>query len=393
MEGAGIMLKRVKQEILDQESSSISLLKKFVEIESFSHDKEGIDKLCSEIKKTFEIFPVVMEIIEEEEYGNHIKVIWGEGEYQITLLSHLDTVYPKGALKEIPFKVEGEKVYGPGVYDMKVSYVMMYHVFTLLKEKGNIPPGVKIVWLLTSDEEIGSPRGKYLVQEEAAKSSAVLVLEPTADDGSIKTARKGGGRFTVKVKGISAHAGVNPEHGANAIEELCRQIINISNLANPLLGTTISTGEIKGGTLFNVVPEYASAEIDVRVKTREEGVRIEEAFRNLAPFNSKTRLKVTGSIYRPPMERKEDTRKLFSLAKKQGEQLGLSLTEVMSGGGSDGNFAASVGAPVLDGLGVVGGFAHSPDEFLWKDSIADRTSLLYGILLSLAENQNPISGE
>ncbi|ALC91589.1 hypothetical protein AM500_18720 [Bacillus sp. FJAT-18017] len=381
-------LEEVRQEIQSKEASSISLLKCFVEIESFSYDKEGVDRLSSEIQKTFGVFPVQMEVIQEEKYGNHLKVSWGEGNQQITVLSHLDTVYPRGTLVKMPFQVDETKVYGPGVYDMKASYVMMYHVFTLLKEKGDFPPGVKIVWLLTSDEEIGSPNGKQYVIEEAKKSLAVLVLEPPTEDGSLKTARKGGGRFTVAVKGISAHAGVNPGDGANAIEELCRQIVYISGLADPVQGTTINTGEIKGGTLFNVVPEYGAAEIDVRVGNREEAVRIEEALRNLSPVNPRTQLKVTGGIYRPPMERGEETEKLFYLAKKLGEQLGINLTEASTGGGSDGNFAASTGVPVLDGLGVFGGFAHSPDEFLRKISIAERTALLYGILLSLVKNES-----
>ncbi|MBT2757850.1 M20 family metallopeptidase [Mesobacillus foraminis] len=384
MDGQGMRVEEVLKQLLEKQQDSLTLLKKFVEAESFSHDKEGINKLIGILKRVFEVFPVEIEEVEEQEIGNHLKITWGQGPRQITILSHLDTVYPRGTLGSMPFRFEDGKVYGPGVYDMKASYVMMYHLFNLLEDMGPLPSDIKILWLLTSDEEVGSPHGKTLVMGEAARSEAVLVLEPSGHGGALKTARKGGGKFTIEVQGIAAHAGVNPEDGANAIEELCRHLINITGFADPSIGTTINIGEIKGGTLFNVVPEHASAEVDVRVLEHEEGERVEQAFRNLSSFNAKTRLTVKGSMYRPPMPRSEETKRLFHVASKVGEQLGLSLTEVTTGGGSDGNFAASAGAPVLDGLGVVGGFAHSPDEYLWLDSLEERTALLYGIILSLA---------
>lgn len=377
----------LKNLLVEREQDSITLLKKFVEMESFSHDKKGIDNLCSEIIKTFQVFPVEIEDIKEKTFGNHLKITMGKGQRQITFLSHLDTVYPQGTIEKMPFKVDGDKVYGPGVYDMKASYVMMYHLFDLLKEV-EFHTDVKFVWLLTSDEEIGSPSGRYHVYNEAERSEAVLVLEPAADGGALKTARKGGGKYRVEVKGKSAHAGINPEDGANAIEELARQIIHISGLAQPSLGTTINPGEITGGSLFNVVPDHASAEVDVRILTQSEAERIESGFKNLTVINPKTSLKVEGSIYRPPMVRTNETEILFHLAKNIAEEIGIDLTEVTTGGGSDGNFAASRGTAVLDGLGVVGGFAHSPNEFLWKDTIAERTSLVYGIVVSLANKQH-----
>ncbi|MFC0273297.1 M20 family metallopeptidase [Metabacillus herbersteinensis] len=376
------MLSDIKQLVVEQETDSIELLRRFVEIESFSHDKYGIDQLSEELKLTFSRFPLQVDHFQEEIYGNHLRFTMGNGERQITLLSHLDTVYPKGTLSTMPFKVEGNRIFGPGVYDMKASYVMMYHLFEFL-EKDGLPDDTKLVWLCTSDEEIGSPTGRNIVYEEANKSKVILVLEPSADDGALKTARKGGGKFRIEVFGQSAHAGVNPHEGANAIEELAYQIVQIRELANESLGTTINTGEIKGGTLFNVVPDYAVAEVDVRVLNPMEVKRIETAFSSLQKYNPQTRLKVEGSIYRPPLVRSNQTGALFEMAKKQAFQLGMNLKEVTTGGGSDGNFAATTGKPVLDGLGVVGGFAHSPQEFLWKDSIAERTALLYGIITNL----------
>lgn len=373
------MLSEIKQLLWEQERQSIELLRRFVEIESFSFDKEGIDLLGQEIQRVFSRFPLQVDCIAEEQYGNHLRFTYGSGERQITLLSHLDTVYPKGTLSRMPFRVEGEQIFGPGVYDMKASFVMMYHLFALLQQHG-MPDDVRLVWLCTSDEEIGSPTGRQRVCAEADKSEVVLVLEPSGEGGALKTARKGGGKFRLKVFGQSAHAGINPQDGANAIEELARHIVAISGWADETLGTTINTGEIRGGTLFNVVPDYAIAEIDVRVLYPSEAERLERAFHSLRVHNPRTRLEVQGSIYRPPMVRTEETAKLFAIAQQQAAQLGISLSEVTTGGGSDGNFAAARGKPVLDGLGVVGGFAHSPQEFLWKDSIAERTALLYGII-------------
>lgn len=376
------MLDQIKQRLFEQEALSIELLRRFTEIESFSHDKEGIDRLSTDLIQVFSRFPLQVDTIPNETYGNHVRFAWGSGDRQITVLSHLDTVYPRGTLSSMPFRVEGEQIQGPGVYDMKVSYVMMYHLFKLLEEEG-ISEEIRLVWLCTSDEEIGSPSGRYIVVEEAKKSEAVLVLEPSADGGALKTARKGGGKFRLEVYGRSAHAGVNPQDGANAIEELAYQIVEISGLADESLGTTINVGEIKGGTLFNVVPDYAVAEVDVRVLHPSEAERLEQAFHGLKARNPQTQLKVEGSIYRPPMVRTDQTRALFEIVQKQASTLGIRLAEVTTGGGSDGNFAAVTGVPVLDGLGVVGGYAHSPQEFLWKDSIAERTALLYGLIKGL----------
>jgi glutamate carboxypeptidase len=375
-------LSDIKKTLVERESESIELLRRFVEIESFSYEKEGIDQLSAELEKVFARFPVEVDYFKDEQYGNHLRMTLGSGERQIMVISHLDTVYPKGTLLKTPFKVEDDQIWGPGVYDMKVSYVMMYYLFELLQEEG-LPDDCRIVWLCTSDEEIGSPSGRHVVYDEADKSEVVLVLEPSAGEGALKTARKGGGRYRLEVFGQSAHAGVNPQDGVNAIEELAYQIVQITGLADLSLGTTINTGEIRGGTLFNVVPDYAVAEIDVRALYLSEVERLERAFNSLQARNPKTQLKVEGSFYRPPMMRTEQTEILFELAKNLATELGITLTEATTGGGSDGNFAASRGTPVLDGLGVVGGFAHSPQEFLWKDSIAERTALLYGLIQSL----------
>jgi len=357
---------------------SLRLLQGFVELESFSHDKAGVDQLGKHLVEVFSSFPVQAECIKEETVGNHLRFQLGEGKKQILLIGHLDTVYPRGTLERMPFQVDGNQAKGPGVIDIKGSYVMVYHLFELIADLDL--DDYQIVWLLTSDEEIGSPNGKKIVKEEAARSQVVLVLEPATDRGALKTARKGSGKFTLEVKGISAHAGLNPEDGANAIEELAYQITKIVPLADHSKGTTLNTGEISGGQLFNVVPNYGSAIIDVRVSELSEAVRIETAFRELTVRNPRTQLHITGSVYRPPLVKTEETNQLFQLTQEIGRLLGIELEEAMVGGGSDGNFAAETGTPVLDGLGVFGGGAHSPEEFLWIDSLAERTALLYGLI-------------
>ena len=364
-----------------KQKESLRLLQEFVEIESFSHDKDGIDELGAHLKQIFSKYPIITESLIEEHYGNHLRIQLGTGKKQILLLSHLDTVYPKGTIKNMPFQIEGNKVKGPGVIDIKASYVMVYQLFGLLQDI-NLKD-YQIVWLLTSDEEIGSPAGRDLVKKEAAKSSVVLVLEPATDTGAVKTSRKGGGKYTIEVKGISAHAGLNPQDGANAIEELAFQITNIVNLADHSKGTTINTGEIKGGNLFNVVPEFARAEIDVRISESSEVQRILQAFGHLKARNPLTKLNVSGSVYRPPLIKTEITDQLLQIVQRKAEILGFSIDEAMVGGGSDGNYAAETGVPVLDGLGAYGGGAHSPEEFLWIDSLAERTALLYCLIVKL----------
>ncbi|MBG9657911.1 M20 family metallopeptidase [Cytobacillus firmus] len=371
------------QALKEKEEASLHLLKEFVELESFSFDKQGVDNLSTHLIRVFSEFPVKAESLKEEHYGNHLRFQLGEGEKQLLLLSHLDTVYPRGTIERMPFQVEGKKARGPGVIDIKASYVMVYHLFELLQQT-NLKD-YQIVWLLTSDEEVGSPTGIQAVMQEAARSEAVLVLEPATDSGALKTARKGGGKYSIEVHGISAHAGLNPQDGANAIEELAFQITNIASFADWSKGTTINTGEMKGGSLFNVVADYARAEIDVRIEERDEIQRIQQAFDQLRVRNPRTRLNVTGSIYRPPLIKTEFTGRLFKMAERIGRDFDVSLEEALVGGGSDGNYAAETGAPVLDGLGGYGGGAHSPDEFLWIESLAERTAILYGLIQELIQ--------
>jgi glutamate carboxypeptidase len=230
--------------------------------------------------------------------------------------------------------------------------------------------------LLNSDEEAGSPSSRALIEREAEQSTAVLVLEPSLPGGGVKTSRKGVGRFTVKAIGRAAHTGIEPQRGINAIEEIAQQILELQRLSDPIVGTTITVSLVQGGTRVNVVPAEAALEADVRVSSDREAARITEAIRELRPRLTGASLQVRGGINRPPMERSSDIARLFGLAQEIGKEMGITLQEGSTGGASDGNFTAALGIPTLDGLGPIGQGAHSLDEFIEVESLAERAGLI-----------------
>jgi glutamate carboxypeptidase len=298
------------------------------------------------------------------------------------VLAHYDTVWPYGTLDRMPYRVDDGRAFGPGIFDMKASLAMFLRVMELIERAGLELP--RPVWaLFTSDEEVGSPTSRSLIEALARESAYVLVLEPALADGGLKTSRKGVGRFHLDVTGRAAHAGVAPWDGRSAVVELAHQILRLQALEDLAAGTTINVGVIKGGTTPNVVPAAASAEIDVRVASKTEETRIESALRSLGPITPDTRLTVSGGINRPPMERIPGTASLFGQARRIGRELGLDLTEGSTGGGSDGNFTAALGIPTLDGLGARGGGAHADDEHVVIDSLCERSALLAALLVEL----------
>ena len=298
------------------------------------------------------------------------------------LIGHFDTVWPIGTLDRMPYREDETSVYGPGVYDMKSGIVMIEFAIRAIQSLGMRPPR-SVQVLLTPDEEIGSRNSRHLIETFAKKSQYVLVMEPSLGRGLLKTARKGGSQYVVHVTGRAAHAGVEPEKGANAVVEMAHQVIAIERLADIEKGTTVSPTVIEGGTVTNVIPESANLRIDVRASTLPEAERVDQAMKALSPRNPGCGISVAGGINRPPMERSSDGAALFERARSIGADLGLDLCEGSTGGGSDGNFTAAIGAPTLDGLGAIGGGAHSVDEHIAKRSIVERTALLASILVSL----------
>jgi glutamate carboxypeptidase len=309
--------------------------------------------------------------------GDHLEIRIGEGVEPIVLLCHHDTVWTEGTLARLPFRIDGDRVTGPGSYDMKAGIVEAAFALTAAKPKR------PVVVLSTSDEEIGSTSSRVLIEETARKAAAVLVLEPAASGGAIKTARKGIADFILEVDGRAAHAGVEPEKGISAIEELAHQVIALKALSDPPGGTTINVGVVDGGTRPNVVAAHARAVIDVRFAKASEAERVVRAINALQPKLAGARLRVSGGVDRPPMERSAGTIRLAQLAQRLATDVGFQLNETSTGGGSDGNFTAALGVATLDGLGPDGGGAHADSEHLLIKSWLDRTELLRRLIEAL----------
>jgi glutamate carboxypeptidase len=311
--------------------------------------------------------------------GDHLRAAFGSGARQVLLLGHIDTVWPLGTLATRPFRREHGALLGPGVFDMKAGLALAALAVKALAAHADGLPG-RIVMLVTADEETGSATSRAVIEAEAARSDAVLVLEPALPGGALKTSRKGCGEFVIRVSGRAAHAGIEPEKGASAVSELARLIPRIEAFQDPDAGTTVNIGLIRGGTRANVVAAEAEACVDVRVASPAEAARILRALQDLAPADSRTRLTVSGRIDRPPMERTPAAAALFGLARAVAADLGRTLGEGGTGGGSDGNLTAAIGVPTLDGLGAVGGGAHAEDEHVTVADLPWRAALLAGLL-------------
>lgn len=302
---------------------------------------------------------------------------------QILALGHSDTVYPLGTLTRMPFRQEDGRLWGPGIFDMKGGIAFFIYAMRALGQL-EIPVRRKVLLQLNSDEEIGSPSSRMLTEKEARKSTAVLVLEPSAGvEGRAKTARKGVGGYTVRVQGKAAHAGLDFTAGANAIVELARQIEVIAGFTDLKKGLTVSPGILSGGTRSNVVPDHAAVEIDFRVSRLKDAAALDKKFRKLKPFDKRCGLTVEGGLNRPPLERTREVVGLFRKAQSLARDMGVALDETSVGGGSDGNFTGALGIPTLDGIGAIGDGAHTPGEHILVDRIADRTALLARLVASI----------
>ncbi len=302
---------------------------------------------------------------------------------QILALGHSDTVWPMGTLRSMPFRQEKGRLWGPGVLDMKAGIAFFLFAVEALREL-EIPARSKVLLQLNSDEEVGSLSSRPLTEKNASASKAVLVLEPgTGLEGKLKTARKGVGDFTIRVTGQASHAGVDFQAGASAVLELARQIERIAGFTNLTRGITVNPGVIAGGTRSNVVAAEAHVVVDIRVVRLKDAAGLEKRFRRLKPFDPRCKIEVTGGLNRPPMERSAGIARLFRTAERLAAGLGVKVEESSTGGGSDGNFTAALGAPTLDGLGGVGEGAHAPNESILVNRIADRTALIARLLAEL----------
>ena len=371
---------------LSRHDAIVAFARALVEAESPSGDEAGSKAVVSLLAAAAAGISRVTtnERVTSENYGEHLRVTaFGDSrEKPIVILGHTDTVHPRGSLKQRPWRVEGNRAYGPGVFDMKANCALAIEVVRACVVTG-LTPQRPVVLLLTCDEETGSLTGKQLVEAEARRAHAVLVLEPPGSGGRAKTGRKGTGIFTIEARGCAAHAGLEPEKGASAILELARQSERLHSFNGSSGGISINVGVFHGGTLSNVVAAEAHAEIDVRFSTAGEAARIENEIFDLRPYDDRVRLIVKGGINRPPLERNERVLGLYNRAKVLANQLNFELGEVQVGGASDGNFAAAAGAAVLDGLGIAGDGAHATHEHIILDDIARRGALLAGLIATL----------
>ncbi|MFQ6014901.1 MAG: M20 family metallopeptidase [Anaerolineae bacterium] len=374
-------------EILDyfqsRNEEMLALLRRLVEMESPTTEKAAMDRFGAFLSNELRNVGAAISAIGIRDYGDHLLAQWGEGKGQILVLMHMDTVYPLGELDRRPFRLEDDLAYGPGIYDMKGGVAITLFALRGLRELG-LSTKKQVTILCNSDEEVGSPTSRELIEVEAMKSDYVLVMEPAASpEGALKTSRKGVGRFDLIVTGRAAHAGVNHELGRSAIEELAHQILRLHSLTDYEAGITLNVGLVEGGTRSNVVADWARAEVDLRVATLKQGERMVQQILSLQPVTPDVTLKIVGGLNRPPMERTPEIVALFQRAKRLGTELGLELSEGSSGGGSDGNFTAALGVPTLDGLGAIGDGAHSPEEHILVKRLPERAALLAKLLQEL----------
>jgi glutamate carboxypeptidase len=363
----------------------LSTVQKLVLAESPSLEKAPADRCCDLLAKEWRKRGASVARIAQKHRGDQLRVTWwpqkSRSAGQLLVLGHYDTVYSSGTLARMPFRVSGGKAYGPGIFDMKAGLVQaLFALETLQQTKA--PLRHKVVFLWTSDEEIGSDASRKLIETEARHSDAVFVLEPSlGPKGLLKTARKGVGEAELIVHGRASHAGLAPQEGINAIHELSGQLQHIQEWNDLHRGVSVNADIIEGGTRVNVIAERARAVLDLRALRVVDMRRIERRLHALRPILPGARLEVRGGFNRAPLERKSSAA-LFSKAKALSAKMGLSLGECTAGGGSDGNLTAALGVPTLDGLGAVGHGAHSQGEYILVNTMPARAALLAALLLN-----------
>jgi glutamate carboxypeptidase len=359
-------------------------IRNWVEIETPTDTPAQVNKLASLVADLYRGLPARVErIAGKDGCGDHLvaRSAWGQDAPGILILSHLDTVHPMGFIERLPFKIEGDSAFGPGIYDMKGGAYLAFHAFRQLCADGAQSP-LGITQLYVSDEEIGSPTSRVLIEREGQKARYVLVTEPARDGGKIVTGRKGVGRFEVFIKGAPAHAGTRPEDGRSAIRELAHVIQTLEAMNDRKRGITVNVGVVRGGTRPNVIAEEAYAEVDLRVPTIADADELVAKILDVKSRSDGVSLKVTGDLNRPPYEKGNAGAALFEHAKTLAAEIGFELVDTFTGGGSDGNFTASHTA-TLDGLGVDGKGAHTHYEQLYISSLEPRARLLYRLYQTL----------
>lgn len=367
--------------LTERQAEMVKELRELVLRESPTHDKAACDALCAYLAERFQQIGGRTKVHRQKKAGNHLQVDFAGGRRAtpLLLLGHYDTVYDLGTLSSMPWREKQGRLYGPGVFDMKGGIAQALFALQALRElRGGSTGPVRV--LLVSDEEEGSDSSRALTERLASRCAAVLVCEPSGPGGALKTARKGVGDFRITIAGVASHAGLDFEKGHSAIVELAHQIQAISHLTNVKKGITLNVGIVRGGTRTNVVAAEAVAEVDLRIARKSDGPLMERRVKALRPLDRRCQMTIEGGINRPPLERTPQVVALFRLAEQAGKSLGMSLTEIAVGGGSDGNFTAGIGIPTLDGLGAVGEGAHAAHESIVAAELPRRAALLAGLI-------------
>lgn len=396
----------------------IDTIARLVNMDSPTANKEAVDELGKVLRSWLTDAGAQVEVFPRDDAGDHMLARWqgrgpapdtdggspevhtagvhpggatpsgelrplGGDRRPILFLCHADTVFDYGEAERRPFRIEGDRAFGPGVFDMKTGIALALWAVKGLKALGRMP--ARDVWMLvTTDEEVGSPTSRELIEHTARQCAAVLVMEPAVGpEGLLKTWRKGVGMFHLVCRGRAAHAGADPEKGVSAIEEMAHQIVRLHGLTDFDAGTTVNVGTVAGGSRTNVIADRAEARIDLRVMTAEEGRRMEEIIKGMQPVLPGARISITGGMNRPPMEPSEGGRLLFEAAREAGAELGMTVGASGTGGGSDGSFTAAIGVPTLDGLGAVGDGAHREDEHIVLPPLPERAALAARLLETL----------
>jgi len=363
----------------------LEVLQQLTILESPSLDKERADRCCGFLADEWLLRGTLVQVLRQKHRGDHLRIVWSPTiappRAQLLVLGHYDTVYPAGTITKMPYRLVGDKAYGPGTFDMKAGIVQALFALQALQE-AQTKVSKRLVFLWTSDEEIGSDSSRVLIESEARRSDAVFVLEPSLGPrGFVKTSRKGVGEAEIIVHGRSSHAGLAPEEGVNAIHEIAAQIARVEKWNDHRRGITINADIIEGGSGVNVIPEVAKAQFDLRAWHTADMRSLEKRLHGLKPIHRGAKLEIHGGFDRPPLERKQSA-VLFGRAVSLARQLGLSLGEAAAGGSSDGNFTAALGIPTLDGFGAVGDGAHSDHEYVLAQTMPVRAALLGALLAS-----------
>jgi glutamate carboxypeptidase len=376
-------MSQISNYLKSQQNDMVTVLEQWVNQDSPTYNKPAVDAIGQMIRQAFvESGATLTTVHSQPELGDHYTLTYGQGDSQILLLCHFDTVWPMDEAKKRRFTIEAGHAKGPGVHDMKGGTLIALFALKAIEHLG-LKPRHKLVYVLNSDEEIGSPTSRTLIEAEGAKSSYCFVLEGAHNKSVLTTSRKGVGRYQVKVTGRAAHSGIEPQKGINAIEELARQIQILHAMTDFERGITVNVGVISGGERPNIVAPQASAEVDLRVLTQADGEAVNQSILGLQPQLPGCSVQVSGGINRLPFEETPTGLALFDKAQAIAEDIGFTVEKFRSGGGSDGNLVAALGVPTLDGLGSLGGGAHALTEYTVLDALPLRAALLAELIMQL----------